>query len=463
MTVILNCISPALRPQAVVLADDVLLVLAMFCLSMGIQIATDPPDWGNTLQPVYDALSDYAKDQIRGIAVLGTGLYCYVYNCNVDVYSSITQEIYNYFNTNSVITDAGSIVPDSSDGRIGFTSGTSFRMYYPSNTKYVNYYLPSGRFLVNAILDKSLFPQNNIVRTSQAYNGLMLVNDDGFGWVSLTHLSANNFYGNYISPQHYSDYPFYDCFHFSSGWNSSTLDTTNTNLYSNENTFFFDSYGNIYRYYFDSSGHYFRDINNGSKYNDLTFPDRTRLVYWFYNSCGFVVPNASADPVSAPVVNLGVDFDAQLASDTRAANITAANDSATQTLPLVIPDSIPNAVILNDSPALVTDPVLAAEAVPIYPAELPEIENPPALWQTKFPFCIPFDLSRIISDLKAPPSVPVFHILVIPSHSFGLDNDDIYFDFDFSPYSDLVSILRFFISLSFVVFLILITRNIIKG
>ena len=81
LVVIVNCISPAFRPKAVALVDDILLVLAMFCLSMGIQIATDPPDWGNTLQPLYDALSDYAQDQIRGISVLGTGLYCYVYNC----------------------------------------------------------------------------------------------------------------------------------------------------------------------------------------------------------------------------------------------------------------------------------------------------------------------------------------------------------------------------------------------
>ena len=117
--------------------------------------------------------------------------------------------------------------------------------------------------------------------------------------------------------------------------------------------------------------------------------------------------------------------------------------------------------VLADDPALVTDIEAAGEVINIYPADLPQINAPSNLWTDKFPFCLPFDIYNLFASFSAAPEIPEFHILVLPENSFGLKNEEIYFDVDFEPYDKLVKIFRFFICAGFVVFLILITRKLI--
>lgn len=77
----------------------------------------------------------------------------------------------------------------------------------------------------------------------------------------------------------------------------------------------------------------------------------------------------------------------------------------------------------------------------------------------KFPFCIPWDLYNCFKDFNVAPIVPKFEIDF--SGTFLSPADPIVVDFN--DYEELVQIVRYFSFAFFVVGLILITRNLIRG
>lgn len=80
---------------------------------------------------------------------------------------------------------------------------------------------------------------------------------------------------------------------------------------------------------------------------------------------------------------------------------------------------------------------------------------------TKFPFSIPFDLARIIGDFKANKQEPIFYIDM--SSFDSTDSTSAGFEIDFTKFTTLFDIVRTFILVSFIVFLAIKTRDIIKS
>lgn len=76
-----------------------------------------------------------------------------------------------------------------------------------------------------------------------------------------------------------------------------------------------------------------------------------------------------------------------------------------------------------------------------------------------FPFCIPFDLINSFKVFNVPPVEPVWVVEFSKTPMVGMPD----FVIDMTEYDWLFSIGRFFAYISFVIGLILITRNIIKG
>lgn len=77
----------------------------------------------------------------------------------------------------------------------------------------------------------------------------------------------------------------------------------------------------------------------------------------------------------------------------------------------------------------------------------------------KFPFCIPFDLIDTIRTLKAEPEAPVFNLrFYVPSISF--DHTVV---LDLSVFESVAKISRCMFDLLFILGLVLITRNVIRG
>lgn len=104
---------------------------------------------------------------------------------------------------------------------------------------------------------------------------------------------------------------------------------------------------------------------------------------------------------------------------------------------------------------------------PSKPGEGTDTDNPnwpdtgslslPKLIASKFPFCIPFDVARLIGLLEAEPKAPVFHIPVVYAN---IVNEEIVIDFD--KFADVLQIIRWGEIMLFVAGLVVIMRNYIK-
>lgn len=104
---------------------------------------------------------------------------------------------------------------------------------------------------------------------------------------------------------------------------------------------------------------------------------------------------------------------------------------------------------------------------PSKPGEGTDTDNPnwpdtgslslPKLIASKFPFCIPFDVARLVGLLEAEPKAPVFRIPVVYSN---IVNEEIVIDFD--KFADVLQIIRWGEIMLFVAGLVVITRNYIK-
>lgn len=81
----------------------------------------------------------------------------------------------------------------------------------------------------------------------------------------------------------------------------------------------------------------------------------------------------------------------------------------------------------------------------------------PKLIISKFPFCIPFDVARLIGLLEADPKTPIFHV---PLKVGTILNEEIVLDL--SQWDNAVRIIRWGELIVFVAGLVLVTRNYIK-
>lgn len=81
----------------------------------------------------------------------------------------------------------------------------------------------------------------------------------------------------------------------------------------------------------------------------------------------------------------------------------------------------------------------------------------PKLIISKFPFCIPFDVARLIGLLEADPKTPIFHV---PLKVGTILDEEIVLDL--SQWDNAVRIIRWGELIVFVAGLVLVTRNYIK-
>ena len=81
---------------------------------------------------------------------------------------------------------------------------------------------------------------------------------------------------------------------------------------------------------------------------------------------------------------------------------------------------------------------------------------------TIFPFCIPFDLIRAFKVLSVDGEAPVYKIPVQIKYGGYIDINESW-DIDMSDFDMVVQIMRIIETLSFIVGLIMITRNLIRG
>lgn len=101
----------------------------------------------------------------------------------------------------------------------------------------------------------------------------------------------------------------------------------------------------------------------------------------------------------------------------------------------------------------------------IVPEEMEKINFGPLYFSfaDKFPFCIPFDLIRMIKEFQATDEKPIFHVDMSPFSSNKYSRGEVGFTIDLTKFDDLIKIVRTLTLISFIFTIAFKTRDIIKG
>ena len=426
----------------------------------------------NYISPVGQHAIDYAA---KGLVVAGAG-YLKLAEWETESWQEITTGIINYVTdiNNNILESEIPITLLGSSGQIGFTDDSRFSFTLdPELGKNESCQIDFGNSVCNLkFIDKditqSLYPELDAQPGQSNYARVIELVMPEFKYVWVSHDwsdSRSILAGTYTSQTFDNDYQ------------------RGVNIAGGRNISFFSSYwgsGDRCGYY-DSIGNFYTVVQKDGKFSfvnyfdgisifkNLKFDTRAQLLVWLCEQAGFKI--SISDQVSDPDQYKVKDKTPVITGDPSAAQTKnnsiidgAPAETGTITTALPTTDELMDVIVAN--PDIILDPEQAATLdvpIPVKPADLPDIDiGSPQLWTTKFPFCLPFDIYRLIADFSSEPQAPNFHILVMPSNSFGLQNEDIYIDVDFKNYDKIVKILRFFLSISFVFFLIIITRKIIS-
>ena len=456
------CISSkALEAKAVVGVDDGIFWAVLAGLAeMGIRVVVTDPSVREAVSDFFWSQVDQVRNDIEVIAGFVQFGYSVYYDAAVDAWSRIAHAIEDYFTTDR-FPPSSIIYADfsTSNGNIDIYTSNSFSFTFPNNMVSNTFY--DIEFAVNnCYIVYYVNPSNNF---SRSLMGLSTIPDS-----SLDMPIANSLY-YCIYPR---DVDIYFC-----GWSQDMFYTSNLSgrTFFNQSTSVSSSWSlysvsdNVYLYSFSSNFHFFSGnkryhvATSGGKYafvnfydgsdiyNNLLFDSVVDAYYWFFDQCGINIrPSLSSVYVPGEIDTPSVIVDPVAVQNA----IDSIDDlPADSTVPLVLPST----------PEQYNQLVSSIPVSNLYSGDIDMPTVNGNLWKTKFPFCIPFDLINLFSGFSAEAEAPSFHVLVMPANSFGLNNEAIYWDIDFAPYNYLVQLLRFFIALSFVVWLILKTRDLIRG
>lgn len=199
------------------------------------------------------------------------------------------------------------------------------------------------------------------------------------------------------------------------------------------------------------------------------------LAFTYVLPCDFLEPNVKE--MLKPLTDKDIEASAlpQIIEEvTTALQPETQPDTESAIQPNEVPDKFP--IIVDDIITTVTTPTVIPDPAPkpvIKPKPFPVIKPEPIETedetikntadksiglQNVFPFCIPFDLIELINVMNVDAQAPYFEY---PIYIQGVCDEKIIIDF--SDYDDLAEIIRTFETLFFILGLILLTRNIIRG
>lgn len=444
---------------AIVLDDAIYFILATVTASLAINIAVDNPDTGAELARLWNDLSEGSKAAVKAaIPYVVKGSFT-IYSWSASTYKSLCDEVASWFVNNHVnTTEYGQVIASNSSGKIGFTSDTSFRLFFDSNANTCTYMFSDSVIWIHndirfADLPGYSYKFNNLNNTGCAF---VLKSNVGLEFVSGCIHYNNDYYArgkSFESLTGYWNEPEAIGFLCSTSFCSMTLSYTNN--YDTNFCFYYDYINNICYHlgYTGSSYAFISDINANQLFQNLEFSSKVQAVDWFASTCGFATRSYLNIDGSYSAPRPAVDYDT---TRTQSA-LDVINGKDTETIDTTFPGTMAQAQEISDNPAKVWD--IEAEGTYTGNFALPDLES--LSWYDKFPFCIPFDIVKLFTSFQAPAEAPHWHFQVIPENFFGLGNDAIYWDIDFAQYNVIVQILRFFLSVIFVFWLIMISRKVI--
>lgn len=228
--------------------------------------------------------------------------------------------------------------------------------------------------------------------------------------------------------------------------------------------------------YYDENGKFTSELLDSGRYGiDLPCYLSTSNFYFEADSAVAVPPPDLAYPSNDYLVRMP-DIPSV---DTATGDVTYPNDTAytkdAVAAPYPIGDDgvkvpdIPFDIPVDQTSGKPMDDTGTDTDTPSKPGEGTDTDKPNVNWPSagdislpkliisKFPFCIPFDVARLIGLLEADPKTPIFHV---PLKVGTILNEEIVLDL--SQWDNAVRIIRWGELIVFVAGLVLVTRNYIK-
>lgn len=369
------------------------------------------------------------------------------------------------------VSVAGGYIDFYTRGSVAFTfpqltSGTSYTVHFPLNNCLFTYYVNPSINLARSLWFRSYIPDSSYdLPVSNSLYGCIYPNnyDIYFCWWYSDTYSTSNISGRTFLNDAWGG--------VTSGSSWSLLSHavgTNTPLYFFNSSGYFCSDGELYQISAYGNKYAFVCIHDASLiYNNLTFDSPFLALKYFFDLCGINISSGSSSQyvaVSTDPSPIAID---QTIYDQTISNITTTvtnssyqeGDAVTMVFPSYnITNNYYNYDDYRQHPEYIFD--FDQDGLLNSDFNMPSYDG--NILATKFPFCIPFDVYNLVSNLVATPEAPQFHWLVLPANSFGMTNDDFYIDLDFTPYNFLVYLMRFFIAIGFVVWLMVKTKELMQ-
>ena len=451
-------VSKSVEVKAVVGVDDAIFWAIVAALAeMGIVVTITDPEVREAVSDFFWSCTDTVRDDIGMIAAAVKVGYSVYYNASVEAWSRIANAISEWFTTErypqnmdvfGTVSVSGNTIDFYSERSITFTlpdydarDYNIVHFYLNDCTIEIHINIPEARERALKGLSSSGYSESPDINVCDA---VIIPNDSDIIAFHSCDFNSSSMSGETI-------------YNYASS--SSSFDVVFRGYYD---IAIFDAYSYNTKFIANNHIYYIKPYRNGYSFVDLYDDDivyNSSLVFntkfdaakWFWNLCGIdITPSQPSIYVPGEAETLPFTIDP--------ATVQNALDDIAD-----LPEDATIPIVLPGTEAQYNQLVSSVPISGLYDADIDMPTVNGNLWKTKFPFCIPFDLINLFSGFSAEAEAPSFHVLVMPANSFGLDNDDIYWDIDFAPYNYLVQILRFFIALGFVLWLIVITRKLIRG
>lgn len=454
---------------------------ATVCYFLGITFATNQDaqkavsDWFWSLGDDVKALwEEYSKNWVEG--------YNIICDWEVSGWKTICNSCYDFFNTRYYNNTSVDLSITASGDKLGFTPDTMFSFDIPEHSPNTTFSVNLGKSTLTIIDQTQLctiapdyqgfFSDDeflNVKGNGDLYCRLYSVkSDDGLEWfwIDWSYGSGNSHDSTFVYPGTYKSSFYRNGQNFRNGLSVGINEYTQFSLFCHwdDRYVYKDGNGNYYHITQKSNGKYSFACKDTSVANlfDMEFDTPENACGYFVSKLGLIYPLSNYGDSVGVYVPGDTKADVTINKDRLDSKIDEVNNlPADSTVSTVLPGTMEYLDEMQANPDLVTD--VSAEGV--YNAEIPAIKSDPLLWQTKFPFCLPFDLYNLFTGFNSTAEAPVWHLLVLPENSFGIENEAIYFDIDFGAngLDTFVKYMRFFIAAAFVVWLIMISRKLIGG
>lgn len=492
---------PAIRVNAVVGVDDAIIIIAGTILfSCGVKYATDA-DFRQGAQDFFYSCSDVVRKKIEELSLLClpvTGTLELSYNFGYDLWKQVTQDVVDYY---TIYYDPdGATVTAGSNGHIGFTTDSQFTIHLTNADS--NVYYIQNVFLNDMTITLYDKPQGNGSNFDHCF--VQPIESD-VDYVK----EECDIYSSYVVNVSRLSLMFYKlgaltrgdvtCYVYNTFNNTSTgfplyfsTESSIMSIFSNycpskSETRPYCVYDNLYsvdgnvcylmtcddgllRFVtFDSA----RSSDSDYEYVSMTNSETGKTYDSFNNLAEFLSIVCEASGLDFPAVgNLDVVdgdvYDGVAVPVSSSGSVPDVYDG-TSDKTLTIPDSVANADSIADAYSalmetdvsdVISDSV-ATDTDIEYPDEVPDIDSS-GLFE-KFPFCIPMDIYNLftgfyISEAEAPKFTFPFQIIKQDDGTYLIDEE---ITLDFSILDPVVPLIRWFVTISFTMGLIMITRKVI--